>query len=387
MKFLHLADLHLGRTMNEISLIPDQAYMLRQVLDLAEKEQIDAVLIAGDVYDRAVPPEEAVALLDEFLSSLSAMNLPAFIISGNHDSDERLNFGSRLFQKNGIYICGKYDGTLHEVTLQDAYGPVHIWLMPYIQRAMVQHFWPDDDTKTYESAARCVLAHAQINPKERNVLLAHQFVTAGKAENDPQLSGSETTAKNVGTIDRIACCLFDDFDYVALGHIHRPQRVGRDCVRYGGSPLKYSLSEVNQEKAYTIIRLEEKEKLPEISLIPVSPLHEVRQLKGRLSELLKPENIEYPDDYIFVTLTDETPVPDAFSAIQSRYPNACGLRYDMSRRIHAEEASTDGAQEKPEKKGFDEQIQDFYRRILGTSPSDEEMKILRDAAKAAGVED
>ena len=201
MKFLHLADLHLGRSLNEISLIPDQKYLLHQILELSAQERPDAVLVAGDVYDRAVPSEEAVALLDGFLSEFAALHLPVLLISGNHDSDERLNFGSRLLKESGIYICGKYDGTFRQVTLSDEYGPVHFWLLPYITRAQVQHFWPDEDTRTYESAVRTVLNHAEMDGSERNVLLAHQFVTPGKAgSGDPLLSGSETPPRMSGRL-------------------------------------------------------------------------------------------------------------------------------------------------------------------------------------------
>lgn len=444
MKFLHLSDLHLGKTVNEISMIPDQKHMLRQVLDLTQTEKPDAVLIAGDVYDRTVPPEDAVTLLDGFLSELAAAHIPVLIISGNHDSEERLNFGSRLFEKNGIYICGKYDGTLHEVTLSDEHGPVHFWLMPYVQRALAQHFWPDDDTRTYETAARTILRHAEINFSERNVLLAHQFVTAsapdaGGSQNhsaqhiekdpapensfsvysagrtgDPKLSGSEITAKNVGTIDRISSHVFDGFDYVALGHIHRPQRVGRNAVRYAGSPLKYSLSEADQRKAYTLVELGEKGSEPSVRLIPAAPLHDMRLLRGRLEDLMRPENILYPDDYVFVTLTDRTPVPDAFAIIQKRYPNAMGLRYDMppsgsfsddplhgagpddrlagsgegipfpgSTNVSRSGADPSGGAA-PER--FDDQIRSFAKRILGTDLTAEELRILRTAAREAGIE-
>lgn len=388
MKFLHLADLHLGRSLNEISLIPDQKYLLHQILELSAQEKPDAVLIAGDVYDRAVPSEEAVALLDAFLSELAAMRLPVLLISGNHDSDERLNFGSRLLKESGIYICGKYDGTLRQVSLTDGYGSVHFWLLPYITRAQVQHFWPDEDTRTYESAVRTVLRHAEIDFTERNVLLAHQFVTPGKAgSGDPILAGSETAAQNVGTIDRISSDVFDHFDYVALGHIHRPQKVGRESIRYGGSPLRYSLSEVGQDKAYTLVEMANKGSHPAVTLIPVKPLHEMRLLKGHFEELMKPENIEYPDDYVFVTLTDRTPVPDAFAAIQAHYPNACGLRYELPESSKAARSEKGISPEGDSVPTFSDQIRAFYRQILGEEPTDEEMKILESAAREAGVED
>lgn len=415
MKFLHLSDLHLGKTVNEISMLEDQRYILRQALDLAVNEHVDAVLIAGDVYDKTVPPEDAVSLLDDFLSALSALKIRVFIISGNHDSDERLNFGSRLFEKNGIYIAGKYDGTVHGITLHDEFGPVCIHLLPYIQRVAAAHFWPGDDTRTYQSAAKTILSHASFDFSRRNVLVAHQFVTAGGCGSletgnaagagteaaayssagsaagnaarhlagDPELSGSETSALSVGTIDRISSSVFDGFDYVALGHIHRPQRVGRDSVRYGGSPLKYSAGEISQQKAFTLVTLGPKGTEPDIRLLPVRPLHEMRQLKGHLADLLRPENIQYPDDYVFVTLTDETPIPDAFAAIQKRYPNAMNLRY-QEKDSQKDDEATYG--QEPVRASFEEQMRDFYKRILGQDPSDEEMKILGSVAREAGIE-
>ena len=213
-------------------------------------------------------------------------------------------------------------------------------------------------------------------------------MTPGKAgSGDPLLSGSETAAQNVGTIDRISSDVFDRFDYVALGHIHRPQKVGRESIRYGGSPLRYSLSEVSQDKAYTLVELAEKGSCPTVTLIPVKPLHEMRLLKGHFEELLKPENIEYPDDYVFVTLTDRTPVPDAFAAIQAHYPNACGLRYELPESSKTARSGKGINPDDGSAPAFSDQIRAFYRQILGADPTDEEMKILESAAREAGVED
>lgn len=380
MKFLHLSDLHLGKTVDEISMIDDQRYMLDQALDLVREEKIEAVLIAGDVYDRAVPPEDAVALLDCFLNKLSGAGIPVLIISGNHDSEERLNFGSRLFAKSRIYIAGKYGGKIEKVTLQDAFGPVNFWLLPSVQRKLIQYYWPDDDTSTYESAVRAALSHEQIDPSRRNVILAHQFVTGG--ETDPDLSGSEVTAKNVGTIDRISSTVFDAFDYAALGHIHRPQKVGRETVRYGGSLLKYSKNEIDQPKCFTIVDMKEKGQEPQIRLLDAKPLHEMRQIRGPFKELIRPENILYPDDYMFVTLTDKTPVPDAFALIRERYKNAMGLRYESS---GAGARLQDGPDMEEAEKSFDETMRDFYMRMLGQEPTEDEMAILKQAAEEAEV--
>jgi len=393
MKLLHLADLHLGKSVNEISMIPDQkAILLTQIPELIDREKIDAVLIAGDVYDRSIPPEDADTLLDDFLSLLSGMKIPVLAISGNHDSDERLDFGSRLFEKTGIYVAGRYQGRLREVTLNDEYGEVHCWLLPYVQSSQVRYFYPDDPISSYEDAVRAAIRHADIDFSKRNVILSHQFVTgrpdtvpaggAGAASAfDPLLSGSEVKALNVGTVDRISSDVYVGFDYVALGHIHRPQEIGRPTVRYAGSPLKYSLSEADQIKSFTIIDLKEKGADPEIRLVPVKLPHEMRRLKGPFMELMKPENILYPDDYIFVTLTDRTPVPDAFSIVREHYPNAMGLRYETPEEENREE----GDGEPVENKSFDERADDFSRTVRGIGLTDEELQILREVAEEAGV--
>ena len=380
MNLLHLSDLHLGKAVNEISMLEDQKYILSQVIDLIDEEKIDAVMMAGDIYDRKVPPEEAVALLDDFLSKLAAKKVPVLMISGNHDSDERLNFGSRIFSKNGIYVAGKYNGQINKVTIEDKYGPVNFYLMPFTERNQVEYYFPDDDTSTYEAAVNTALSHTEIDYSERNILLAHLFAIAGASE--PELSGSETSAKNVGTIDKVSSGLFSGFEYTALGHIHRPQKVGNENVRYGGSPLKYSLSEINQSKAFTIVKINEKGTEPDIKLIPIKPLHEMRELKGNFEELMKPENIEFPDDYIFMTLKDETPIADAYAIAESRYKNIMGLRYDNSAsKLSDSEELVEGENERD----FDEMMGDFYKKILGREPEDDERKILNEVAKEAGV--
>ena len=380
MNLLHLSDLHLGKAVNEISMLDDQKYILSQVIDLIDEEKIDAVMMAGDIYDRKVPPEEAVALLDDFLSKLAAKKVPVLMISGNHDSDERLNFGSRIFSKNGIYVAGKYNGQINKVTIEDKYGPVNFYLMPFTERNQVEYYFPDDDTSTYEAAVNTALSHTGIDYSERNILLAHLFAISGTSE--PELSGSETNAKNVGTIDKVGNGLFSKFEYTALGHIHRPQQVGSENIRYAGSPLKYSLSEINQSKAFTIVTINEKGTCPDINLIPIKPLHEMRELKGNFDELMKPENIEFPDDYIFMTLKDKTPIADAYAIAESRYKNLMGLRYDNS---ESKLADTEEINEGESGRDFSEMMADFYKKILGREPEDDEWKILNEVAKEAGV--
>ena len=276
MKFLHLSDLHLGKSLGDFDLIEDQKYILNQVLDLIDEESVDAVLIAGDVYDKSVPSEAATRILDSFLSELAAKKVKTFIISGNHDSDDRLNYGSTLFESNQVYISAIYDGHLDKHVINDGETEINIYLLPFIKASQVKHFFPKAEIESYEDAVRVVLANADIDEKKKNILVAHQFV-AGKGE-DPMLGGSEGAGtQSVGLVEKIGYDLFNIFDYVALGHIHSPQSVGRCEVRYSGSPLKYSLSEVNNEKSVPIINVDKNG--VEINLIPLKPMRNCNLLE------------------------------------------------------------------------------------------------------------
>lgn len=382
MKLLHLGDLHLGKSVSDFSMIEDQRYILGQIIDIIKKQQIDAVLIAGDVYDKTVPSEDAVRLLDEFLVQLSSMNTETFLISGNHDSDERLGFGSSLFEANHIHIFTKYQGTLYKQELCDAYGKVNIYLLPFVKASQVRHFFPKETIASYEDAIRVLLSHAKIDRSERNIIMAHQFV-AGKSA-DPRLGGSEgIMAHSVGTIEKIGADCFDDFDYVALGHIHSPQQVGRQTVRYSGSILKYSLSEVNDPKSVPIVTLGQKGERS-VELVPLRPRRDMRHLKGKLRQLLDPNHIQSPDDYIYVTLTDEAPIQDAMDIFRQYYPNTMKIMYDNAHTREIEQVDiTNVTQERD----FDELLSDFYQMMYGISISKEEMQIMREVATEAGVID
>ena len=379
MKFLHLGDLHLGKTVYEFNMIEDQKYILNQILDLIKVHGVDGVLLAGDIYDRSVPSEEAVKLLDWFLTELVKMGKKVFAISGNHDSDERLNFGSRLFQSNDVYITGRYDGVIESIDLEDEFGPLHIWMMPYVKASRVAHFYPDDDTSTYSAAFRTAIGKCNVKKEERNLILVHQFVT-GK-EKEPEILGSETAAVSVGTIEKIEVDCFDDFDYVAMGHIHGCQAVGRETCRYAGSPLKYSLNakEINSMKTVPIVTMEEKGNV-NIELIFLKPRREIRHIKGRLKDLL--ENAVETDDYIYATLTDEETQFDAMARLQEVYPNTMKLDYDNSatRAVMDFDEVMD-----TESKSFHELVTDFYRLINGSEPDQEEWNIIEEAARESGV--
>lgn len=382
MKLLHLGDLHIGKSVNDYSMIADQKYILDQILAIAQERMVDGVLIAGDVYDKSVPSEEAVKIFDYFLCQLANQKIPVFIISGNHDSDERLHFGSALFETNGIYIVSKYEGSMTKRTLTDEYGKVNIYLLPFVKASQVRHFWQEEKIETYDQAVRLVVENTDIKKEERNVLVAHQFVAGKGAE--PEFGGSENAAvQNVGTVEMVGTDCFSDFDYVALGHIHSPQRVARDTIRYSGSPLKYSLSEINNQKSVPVITLGQKGTV-DVELIPLQPLHDMRHLQGRMEQILDRNNISYPEDYIYVTLTDEYAIPDAMATIRQYYPNTMKIDYDNS---HTRAAGKIDVSKVTQEKSFSEIISDFYQMMYGCEMSEEEMALMLEVAGEAGVID
>ena len=382
MKFLHLGDLHIGKSLGEFSLIDDQRFILDQILDTAEKQAVDAVLIAGDVYDKSVPSEDAVSLFDYFICRLADMKIKTFVISGNHDSDERLNFGSSLFKANQLYISAKYTGELYKQELEDESGKINVYLLPFVKSSQVRHFFPEEEIDSYDKAVRVVLDHAGINKNERNILVAHQFV-AGKGQ-EPILGGSESAAVlNVGLVEKIGADCFKDFDYVALGHIHSPQRVGREEIRYSGSPLKYSLSEAGNDKSFPIVTLGEKGDVA-VELVKLKPLRDMRHLKGKMEQLLDKKNIKSPDDFIYATLTDEEMINDAMGIFQQYYPNTVKIDYDNA---HTREMEQVDISKVTEDKSFFELFSDFYHMVYGCDISEEEMRIMNEVAREAGVAD
>lgn len=325
MKFLHLADLHLGKRVNGFSMLEDQAHILRQILAILDDEQPDGVLIAGDVYDKSVPSVEAVELLDGFLTELCARGVPVLLISGNHDSPERLAFGGRVMDSCGIHISPVYDGALAPVTLQDAFGPVHVWLLPFVKPAHVRRWFPDADIESYTDAVAEAVAHMDIDTAARNVLVTHQFVTGGTRSGSEELS--------VGGTDNVDSGVFAPFDYVALGHLHGAQHIGRETIRYAGSPLKYSFSEARQHKSVTVVTLGEKGDV-QVRTVALTPLWELREIRGSYDELTARsfyEHTTYRSDYLHLILTDEQDVFDAMSRLRTIYPYLMTLDYDNAR--------------------------------------------------------
>lgn len=331
MKVLHVSDLHIGKRVNGMSMLDDQRYILRQILDIAEKHQVSVLLIAGDVYDKASPSAEAVTVFDAFLTDAVAAGLRVLAIPGNHDSAERIAYAQGLLEKQGVCLPPVYAGEVERVELEDEHGPVEFWLLPFLKPGDVRRFFPDEEIgDDYSAALRAVLGACAIDQGKRNVVLSHQLVTAyGTA---PDRADDEI---KLGGMDNVDVSVYDAFDYVALGHVHRPQRVGRDTVRYSGSPLKYSFSEARYGKSVALIELGEKKPGDDVGecvsfeLIPLVPLHDVREVRGTLADVLAMGTAhDASQDYLHITLSDEHPQLDAMAKIHEVFPNAMMLDYD-----------------------------------------------------------
>ena len=379
MKIMHLGDLHIGKSLGDFDLYEDQKYILEQILNLIKEKSVDVLLIAGDVYDKAIPGEKSVQLLDYFLKRLVETGIKTYMISGNHDSDERLNFGSSLFESNNIYINSKFNGILKKYSLYDEFGELNIYLLPFVKASQVQHFFPEEKIDSYDMAVRTIIKHSDFDACKRNILVAHQFV-AGK--DDPEIAGSEgLSVHNVGMVEKIGYGSLAEFDYVALGHIHSPQSVGLKHIRYSGSPLKYSLSEVNNNKSVPIITFKDKgELLVEFALL--LPMRDIRYLRGNIKNLLDKKNISMENDFIYATLTDEDIVNDAMGIFREYYPNTVKIDYDNS---HTKEIGNVDITRITQNKTFDELIKDFYMQMYSCDMGEEELEIMKWAAKEAGV--
>ena len=363
MKLIHLSDLHLGKRVNEFSMLEDQQYILEEILRIIDSEKPDGVLIAGDVYDKTVPSAEAVTLLDEFLVQLSKRDTQTFLISGNHDSAERLAFGGRLMEQSGIHIARVYNGVLAPLTLRDEYGSVDLYLLPFLRPVQVRRFFPESEIVTYTEAMAAVLGAADIDKTHRNVLVTHQFVTGAQTCDSEELS--------VGGTDNVDVSVFDDFDYVALGHIHGPQKIGRETVRYCGTPLKYSFSEVGHKKSVTVVELAEKGSVA-IRTVPLVPKRDMSELRGAYNELMLRENYEgkpFRNDYLRITLTDEEDIPNAVNNLRTVYPYIMRLDYD-NRRTRTE-SHVDGAEQVERKRPLT-LFEEFYESQNGQPMSEEQ---------------
>ena len=363
MKFLHLSDLHLGKRVNEFPMLADQKAILAQILKIADDERPNAVLIAGDVYDKSVPPVEAVELFDDFLVTLAARKLPVYVIGGNHDSPERLAFCNRLIDASGIHISPAYGGDVRPLSLADGYGKVNIYMLPFVKPANVRRYFPEEQIESYTDAVRVAISKMQVNAAERNLLVTHQFVTGAARCDSEEIS--------VGGADNVDLSVFDAFDYVALGHIHGAQNIS-PRVRYCGTPLKYSFSEAKQQKSVTVAELKEKGTL-EIRTVPLTPERDMHEIRGTYEEIASKnfyENTTYRSDYMHVTLTDETDVPDAMAKLRVIYRNLMTLSYDNTRTRARTEL---GAAAETEKKTPLDLFAEFYEKQNG-APMDEEQR-------------
>ena len=379
MKIMHLGDLHIGKSLGDFDLYEDQRYILEQILNLIKEKSVDVLLIAGDVYDKAIPGEKSVQLLDYFLKRLVETGIKTYMISGNHDSDERLNFGSSLFESNNIYINSKFNGILKKYSLHDEFGELNIYLLPFVKASQVQHFFPEEKIDSYDMAVRTIIKHSDFDACKRNILVAHQFV-AGK--DDPEIAGSEgLSVHNVGMVEKIGYGSLAEFDYVALGHIHSPQSVGLKHIRYSGSPLKYSLSEVNNNKSVPIITFKDKGEVL-VEFAPLLPMRDIRHLRGNIKNLLDKKNISMENDFIYATLTNEDIVNDAMGIFREYYPNTVKIDYDNS---HTKEIENVDITRITQNKTFDELIKDFYMQMYSCDMGEEELEIMKWAAKEAGV--
>ena len=371
MKLIHLSDLHLGKRVNDFPMLEDQAYILDRILEIIDAEQPEAVLIAGDVYDKTIPSSEAVALLDDFLVKLADQSLAVLLISGNHDSPERLAFANRLMEGRGVYIAPVYHGEVTPVTLEDVHGLVDFWLLPFLKPVHLRRFFPEEGVESYTNAMACAIRHMPLDPTRRNVLVTHQFVTGAER--------CESEEVSVGGADNVDASVFAPFDYVALGHLHGPQSIGEERVRYCGTPLKYSFSEVRHQKSVTVIELEEKGTL-NLRAVPLTPKRDMVELRGGFAQISSPAFYEQVDRdaYVRVILTDENDIYGAMGQLRSIYPNLMRLDYDNLRT----RSGTAELEEADVKRNPLELFEEFYQQQNHQPMSEEQRGYLAELLEA-----
>ncbi len=377
MKLIHLSDLHLGKRVNEYSMLEDQQYILKKIINIIDDENPDGVIIAGDIYDKPVPPAEAVQFFDDFLVGLAKRNLQVFVISGNHDSPERIAFGSRIMDAGGIHLSPVYNGNIEPISMQDEYGTVDIYMLPFVKPVHIRRFCEDEIT-TYTDAVKYAVSKMNLNAANRNVLITHQFVTGAKRSESEEIS--------VGGSDNVDAGVFEGFDYVALGHIHSPQNCGSDKIRYCGTPLKYSFSEAKDKKSVTVVELAEKGTAT-CRTIELIPKHDLVELKGTYADLMLKsfyENTTLQEDYTHITLTDEEDIPDAIGKLRTVYHRLMKLDYDNKRtRAKAEiDASADVESKSPL-----ELFSDFYELQNNQPMTEEQAKFMQELVEHTWEED
>ena len=377
MKLIHLSDLHLGKRVNEFSMLEDQQYILTEILQIIDREKPDGVMIAGDVYDKSVPSAEAVALLDDFLVRLAKRDLQVFLISGKHDSPERMAFGGRLMAQSVVRLAPVYDGKVRPITLTDEYGRVNLYLLPFLKPAHVRRCFPEREILTYTDALAAAIEAMGVDTAQRNVLVTHQFVTGAARCDSEEIS--------VGGTDNVDVSVFEPFDYVALGHIHGPQQVGRETVRYCGTPLKYSFSEAKHQKSVTVVELGEKGAVS-VRTVPLTPMRDLAELRGTYEELTFRgfyDGTSYPRDYVHITLTDEEDIPDAVSKLRIIYPNLMKLDYDNKRTRAG--IVLEGAED--QQRSPLELLEEFYEKQNGQPMGEEQRAFAKNLMERIWEED
>ena len=368
MKFIHISDLHIGKRVNEYSMLEDQEYILTKIINITDDQKADCVIIAGDIYDKSVPSAEAVELFDDFLVQLSKRNLKVFVISGNHDSPERIAFGGRLMTQSGIYMSPVYDGDISPVVLEDEFGKINIWMLPFVKPSHVRRYNEEAQIFSYTDAMAVAIGNLDIDENQRNIMITHQFVTGATRTESEEIS--------VGGTDNVDVSVFDSFDYTALGHIHRPQNCKSEKVRYCGTPLKYSFSEAGDEKSVTVAELKAKGTL-EIKTVPLVPLRDMVEIKGKYDEIMLRDfyrDTTYQEDYVHITLTDEEDIPDAVGKLRTVYHNLMKLDYDNTRTGTVN--IIDGAGDVEKKSPF-EHFAEFYEMQNNQSMSDEQSSFIK----------
>lgn len=360
MKFIHTADLHIGKVVNEFSMLEEQKHVLQQILTIVKEEKADGLILAGDIYDRSVPSAEAVVALDQFLREATKLGIQIFMISGNHDSPERIGFARSILEDKGLHIEGMIRGNMNPVAMEDEYGTLNIYMLPFAKPAIIRHLYQDETIVTCEDGVRKIIEESGIDANNRNLLITHHFVTnTGKP---PEQSESESNLL-LGGAENVDASVFEAFDYVALGHIHGPQRMGRDTIRYSGSPIKYSFSEVFHKKSVTIVELKDKGDVT-LSVRELKPIHDMRKIKGTLDELMKEEVYSQADvnDYLHVTLLDKQELFDPMGELRSVYPNVMQITFEKNeRKEHENSVSIASTQNKT----IYEHFRDFYTSVAG----------------------
>ncbi|GHV53946.1 nuclease SbcCD subunit D [Deltaproteobacteria bacterium] len=382
MKFLHLSDLHIGKSVNGFSMLEEQKHVFAQIIGYIQTERPAAAVIAGDIYDRAVPGVEAVRVFDDFLTELAHEDVAVLLISGNHDSPERLNYASRLLADKRLFLCGAFDGSVHKVVMPDEYGAVNFWLLPFIKPSAVCGLFEKREMESYGDALTVIMEAAAIDYSARNVLVSHQFFT--KTGVTPVRSESEISP--VGGLEAIDAGIVEQFDYVALGHLHGAQKIGVERIRYAGSPLKYSFSEIRQEKSVTLVELREKGHLT-LAALPLTPLHDMREIKGEIAGLMSGAAASFADneDYLRVILTDKEEIIDPMGKIRSVYPNVMALDFADARAEAAVSEITPDWEQPALLSPYD-LFSEFFLAVSGSTMSEEQAKIAREQMEAKAAE-